>query len=592
MEKTMDNNRIINNEITKKIDFNIKKIKEDKFSTNEIIGIANKYDVVDYHNDITDYKSFENDLKNGKTVPVFLSHNHEKILGVADLENRKDGLWAKIKIYTNTNYGKETYEIAKQMQKDNRPMQLSIGYRILKSEPTEINGQVVRYLKQIEVDEISLVPLGANPQSKIQEIKNIKGEKNMEKVNLKELNDKIIDSNNELEEKKEQLENMELKKNNLSNKELQEQKELLTAIKKLNEEITETQKIRNEYLEKNIKNIENGNSTILQTLRGTEQMEIKTIYNQKDILDTREYKNAWLKNMQRQQLTPQEAKFLQVGTNPTGNEDASPLVPTTIWKNILNEIKLTSNLINEITILEHRGKLDIAYEKDSTAAKFVTEGEEIKGSTGSDSIKFDGHIIATSLEFSETTRFMTIEDFEAFVIRVITNRIKEGIEQSIATGTGTGQPTGILLDTSIKSVKIKELNYDAIIEMIKSLKLGYSNGAKFVMNNETFWTIQNIKDKNDRPIWNHNISSDGVTNKILGYEVVLTDTYPTFSKTNKNNCISFGKLNTYYVNFQEPLTLRYSEHIGIKKLLHTYVGAAILDGKVVEKNAFVNFQPE
>ncbi|QED24537.1 hypothetical protein [Spiroplasma citri] len=68
--------------------------------------------------------------------------------------------------------------------------------------------------------------------------------------------------------------------------------------------------------------------------------------------------------MQRQQLTPQEAKFLQVGTNPTGNEDASPLVPTTIWKNILNEIKLTSNLINEVTILEHRGKLDIAYEKD------------------------------------------------------------------------------------------------------------------------------------------------------------------------------------------------------------------------------------
>ncbi|WP_275429021.1 hypothetical protein [Spiroplasma citri] len=39
--------------------------------------------------------------------------------------------------------------------------------------------------------------------------------------------------------------------------------------------------------------------------------------------------------MQRQQLTPQEAKFLQVGKNPTGNEDASPLVPTTIWKKTL-----------------------------------------------------------------------------------------------------------------------------------------------------------------------------------------------------------------------------------------------------------------
>ncbi|WP_310612863.1 hypothetical protein [Spiroplasma citri] len=68
---------------------------------------------------------------------------------------------------------------------------------------------------------------------------------------------------------------MELKKNNLANKELQEQKELLTAIKKLNEEITETQKIRNEYLEKNIKNIENGNSTILQTLRGQNKWKLK-----------------------------------------------------------------------------------------------------------------------------------------------------------------------------------------------------------------------------------------------------------------------------------------------------------------------------
>ncbi|QIA72806.1 hypothetical protein GL982_03730 [Spiroplasma citri] len=63
------------------------------------------------------------------------------------------------------------------MQKDNRPMQLSIGYRILKSEPTEINGQVVRYLKQIEVDEISLVPLGEIHRVKYKKLKYIKGEK-------------------------------------------------------------------------------------------------------------------------------------------------------------------------------------------------------------------------------------------------------------------------------------------------------------------------------------------------------------------------------------------------------------------------------
>ncbi|QIA72809.1 phage major capsid protein [Spiroplasma citri] len=70
------------------------------------------------------------------------------------------------------------------------------------------------------------------------------------------------------------------------------------------------------------------------------------------------------------------------------------------------------------------------------------------------------------------------------------------------------------------------------MKWLKSLKLGYSNGAKFVMNNETFWTIQNIKDKNDRPIWTHIYSSDGVTNKILGMMCFNTHILH-FSKTNK-----------------------------------------------------------
>ncbi len=85
-----------------------------------------------------------------------------------------------MQIKTNITIGKEAYEILKQIHKSNRPMQLSIGYTTIETEDKEINGNIVRYLKQVEVNEVSLVPLGANPKSEVQEIKS----KNINNFNI------------------------------------------------------------------------------------------------------------------------------------------------------------------------------------------------------------------------------------------------------------------------------------------------------------------------------------------------------------------------------------------------------------------------
>jgi hypothetical protein len=64
-------NKTINNEINKKINFKVKNIiQTNDDGIKEIIGIVNKYNVVDYHGDITDENSFIETIKNTPAVPL------------------------------------------------------------------------------------------------------------------------------------------------------------------------------------------------------------------------------------------------------------------------------------------------------------------------------------------------------------------------------------------------------------------------------------------------------------------------------------------------------------------------------------------
>ncbi|WFG95879.1 HK97 family phage prohead protease [Spiroplasma citri] len=144
----------------------------------ELIGIANKYNIVDSKGSFFDKKSFENQFKQNKIiVPIFLEHkyDYDNFLGIAKLENCEDGLWVKMRLYTNTIKGKNILYVIKQMQEENRPMQLSIGAKIDKDdlEIKKIHEKEAVYIKNAIVSEVSLVIFGANPQSEIKEIKNI-----------------------------------------------------------------------------------------------------------------------------------------------------------------------------------------------------------------------------------------------------------------------------------------------------------------------------------------------------------------------------------------------------------------------------------
>lgn len=616
-------NKTINNEINKKINFKVKNIiQTNDDGIKEIIGIANKYNVVDYHGDITDENSFIETIKNTPAVPLLWGHEHKNPIGIAYLESKKDGLWAKMQINTNITVGKEAYEISKQMQKSNRPMQLSIGYTTIETEDKEIKGNIVRYLKQVEVNEVSLVPLGANPESEVQEIKSkntnnfnilqkeilnleieeiLQGDENNKMT--KNLNDKLKELRNQKLIKKEELNFLKKgieTKADVSDEDVKKVKELVKEINEITTEFNRLEMIKNEIEQEVIEDNQTEQpekSRNIENFYNYNNYENKSILqNTDDVLKSKEYKNAWLKKLQHKKLTNQETKFLQIGTNSNGNQDASPLVPTTIWESIIAKLQGTSDLIKNVSVSNIDGFLKFAIKKDeNVGGKWSKEGEKLTGKLDFESIQLNGYRWGTMITISESAEAMTIDNFEKFIIDSLAIEVQNAIEYAIAKGQGSAklEPQGIITNTNILKHKLaqteKNISYDTIQKIISLLPTGYHNNAKFIMNKSTFFTqIQAIKDKNDRPIWNHTKSDETLKYNIFGYDVILCDEYPEYSETEKSTFITFGDLSQYKWNFQKQLNITKSTDFLFDQDLIAYKATFIADGNTVAKWAFVN----
>lgn len=114
----------------------------------------------------------------GKRIKFCLQHDIEDVIGkIEELKEDGTGLWMRAKI-SNTTKGKDTAILIN----DGAINELSIGFRTILSEINETTG--IRYLKEIELYEVSLVTRAANPNAKI-----VSTEVKSEQRDVKDLSD-------------------------------------------------------------------------------------------------------------------------------------------------------------------------------------------------------------------------------------------------------------------------------------------------------------------------------------------------------------------------------------------------------------------
>lgn len=154
---------------TKSIEF---KVKSTDLEAGVVSGYASVFGNVDSYGDIVVKGAFDAFLKKaaetGKVIPVFYGHNMEdpkaNIGKAIELREDDHGLFFKAQLdISGETYGRVVYE----QLKDGRLDSMSFGYSVIDAKMSDKGYE----LKELELYEISVVPIPANREAMITEVK-------------------------------------------------------------------------------------------------------------------------------------------------------------------------------------------------------------------------------------------------------------------------------------------------------------------------------------------------------------------------------------------------------------------------------------
>lgn len=332
----------------------------------------------------------------------------------------------------------------------------------------------------------------------------------------------------------------------------------------------------------------------LVTGRDFKGEEKKTFTADDDVAATPEYRSAFYKTLLGQKLSDNEqAAYNAVVEKRADAYDTSTDVALAIPTNTLNQVikkaRTMGGLLAEARAFALPTKISIPVGTPSTKAAWHTEGAAVATEKVTlSAVTFAGYEIIKIFSISAKAKRMTISAFESYLTDELTACVMETIADSLINGTGTNQGTG--LETGItwtdgtNAVKVaasKSAGYSDVVATVAKLPRGYSQGAKWAMNNATLYNVfYGMMDGNGRPIFIADPKNESV-GKILGFDIVIDDNIA-------DNTAYLGNFAKYLgYNMPQGIAIEVSRESSFKSGLIDYRAMAIADTKPLVAEAFV-----
>ena len=139
----------------------------------------------------------------------------------------------------------------------------------------------------------------------------------------------------------------------------------------------------------------------------------------------------------------------------------------------------------------------------------------------------------------------------------IGERIGRIVNQHLTTGTGTGQPWGVVTRAVNSGVSTAAIDRDSVLDLIDSVDDAYSANGTLMFNKATFTALRKlaIGSADDRPLWVPSMR-DGVPSTIEGVPYVINRDMASLGTGNR--FMIFGDLKQYYVRQVLGLTIESS----------------------------------
>lgn len=246
---------------------------------------------------------------------------------------------------------------------------------------------------------------------------------------------------------------------------------------------------------------------------------------------------------------------LSTGTDTAGGY----LVPTDFATRLIEEMKLFGNMRLVATIQQTDSGVPIEWpvaDNLDQEGEIVAENTEVTDEDPSFGIKTIGAYkysskgVAVPFELLQDSRI----DIEAYIVRLLAQRLSRVTNKHFTIGTGTGQPKGIIPAASkgADAAAANAIGFDDLINLEHSVDPVYRMGAEFMFADQALKTVKMLKDNEGRPLWIPGIAVSE-PDTILGYTYEINQ-YMDAPAANAKS-IAFGQLSNYLIRDVMAVTL-------------------------------------
>lgn len=188
-------------------------------------------------------------------------------------------------------------------------------------------------------------------------------------------------------------------------------------------------------------------------------------------------------------------------------------------------------------------------------------------------------LTTVSLELLADSAF----DIEGLLARQHGNRHARIQNSHFTTGTGTGQPRGISIDSVSGRVgatgQTTSVTYADLVLLEHSVDPEYRPNARFMFNDSTLSAIKRLLDGQNRPLWAPGIGV-GQPDRILGYPYVINQAVAVMAANARS--VFFGDLSKYFIRRVQQMTIVRANERYIENGLVGFFTFSRADGRLLD----------
>ena len=311
-----------------------------------------------------------------------------------------------------------------------------------------------------------------------------------------------------------------------------------------------------------------GAGEVVKVFREEETRKENKMYG----VETREYRNAWVKNIVGRDLDVEERAALT---------SAGAVIPTMTVNAIWDRLVKPAELLGRVDVTQFPSYVRFPKATTVNAATAQAVGGTITES--SDVVSYADLVpneYVKLLTVGADIDHMAIDAIQDWIVNNLTDSIRYAINKDILVGTGTNSLKGITASVSASSTALTAAGVTKkdLMTIMAALGAQYQPGAVWIMTPGLFYgEVMQITSLNDY------IINEGIQYRLFGHDVILMSEALVSSK----ETIFFGDPKAYKVNIFKALEVKPFETATTTNL--QFRGATLADGELLDTAAFVRF---